>query len=149
MSRDPSKSYLADDLDFHHCSRIEALITCSNCLQEVAPILEKFGWPNDHLDRAVDLIAEQLQEPSSQGQGPIALSEDWSESPNGYFGLCPTCGQTDGYLNINRDHYFVCHEHKLRWLVGSNLFSTWRDEEPEVWQQNKALLSGYREIEPH
>jgi hypothetical protein len=65
MNRDPSKSYLADDLDFHHCSRIEALVTCGNCLQEVAHILDKFGWLHD-LDHTVELIAEQLQEPSSQ-----------------------------------------------------------------------------------
>lgn len=71
-----------------------------------------------------------------------------TDSPSGYFGLCPICGQTDGYLNIHRDHYFVCHQHKLRWLVGSNLFSTWRDEGPEVWQENNDLLSGYRMIEP-
>ena len=71
------------------------------------------------------------------------------DSQDDHFGLCPTCGQTDGYLNVDRDHYFVCHEHKLRWLIGSNLFSTWRDEDPDVWQKNSDLLSGYREIRPH
>ena len=25
------------------------------------------------------------------------------------FGGCPTCHKTDGFLNIGRDHWFVCH----------------------------------------
>ena len=45
-----------------------------------------------------------------------------------YFGVCPECGKTDGYINVGRDHWFYCKEHKLRWNVGSNLFSDWKDE---------------------
>jgi hypothetical protein len=58
----------------------------------------------------------------------IMKSLEKTDNRNGYFGLCPTCGQTDGYLNIERDHYFVCHEHKLCWIAGSNLFSAWRED---------------------
>ena len=25
----------------------------------------------------------------------------------GYFGLCPTCHKTDGYLNVGSSHWFV------------------------------------------
>jgi hypothetical protein len=42
------------------------------------------------------------------------------------FGGCPTCHETDGFLNIGRDHWFVCHRHRVKWHVGSNLFSGWR-----------------------
>ena len=37
-----------------------------------------------------------------------------------YFGVCPICKQTDGYLNIGRSHGFVCHAHKKKWCMGSN-----------------------------
>ena len=47
---------------------------------------------------------------------------------DGYFGLCPICKKTDGYLNIGRIHWFICKKHRSRWCVGSNLFSSWRDE---------------------
>jgi hypothetical protein len=45
-----------------------------------------------------------------------AMNED-------YFGVCPTCGSNDGFLIIGRDHWFICKEHRVKWLVGSNLFS--------------------------
>ena len=36
-----------------------------------------------------------------------------------HFGGCPTCHKTDGFLNIGRDHWFVCHHHRTKWCVGS------------------------------
>ena len=65
-----------------------------------------------------------------------------------YFGGCPTCGKSDGYLNIGRDHWMVCHKHKTRWLVGSNLFSSWRDESEEDWDKNTQLMAGYAKVDP-
>jgi hypothetical protein len=64
-----------------------------------------------------------------------------------YFGGCPECWRNDGYLNYGRDHWFVCHKHKVRWYVGSNLFSSWREEDEESWNENAKLLSTYREVE--
>lgn len=46
-----------------------------------------------------------------------------------YFGTCPECGSHDGYYNVGKAHWFVCHEHEVRWCVGSNLFSSWRTED--------------------
>lgn len=63
-----------------------------------------------------------------------------------YFGACPECGSNDGYLNIGRAHFVLCDEHKLCWQVGENLFSSWRSETEDVWQENHRLLSIYREI---
>lgn len=45
-----------------------------------------------------------------------------------YFGVCPECASHDGYRNAGKAHWFVCHEHRVRWLVGSNLFSSWKGE---------------------
>jgi hypothetical protein len=45
-----------------------------------------------------------------------------------YSGLCPVCRKNDGYLNIGRDHWFFCKEHKTKWCIGSNLFSAWREQ---------------------
>jgi hypothetical protein len=65
-----------------------------------------------------------------------------------YFGSCPECGNADRYLNFHRDHWFVCDEHEVRWWVGSNLFSSWRDETEEDWEANGQLLMGYRQVKP-
>ena len=65
-----------------------------------------------------------------------------------YFGGCPECGKNDGCLNIGRSHWFICHEHKKRWPVGSNLFSGWKEETQEEWLRNEKLLLTYEEVEP-
>jgi len=39
---------------------------------------------------------------------------------DGHFGLCPHCHKHDGYVNIGKGHWFVCHEHKVMWCIGYN-----------------------------
>ena len=63
-----------------------------------------------------------------------------------HFGNCSVCGEYDEVLNVNRNHHFVCHKHKKRWNVGSNLFSGWRDETEEIWKKNCKTLEHYEEI---
>jgi hypothetical protein len=41
-----------------------------------------------------------------------------------YFGGCPKCGRSDGLYNVSKEHWFVCHTHKVRWTIGSNIFSS-------------------------
>ena len=65
-----------------------------------------------------------------------------------YFGLCPECGTTDGFLNIRSNHFFVCDDCKTAWCVGSNLFSAWKEEDESVWEKNEAKLADYRMVEP-
>jgi hypothetical protein len=67
---------------------------------------------------------------------------------SGYFGLCRACGKTDGCINVGREHFFVCETHRTYWHIGSNLFSGWREEDANVWQQNVVTLSTYAEIRP-
>lgn len=72
---------------------------------------------------------------------------DWNSIPE-VEGGCPKCGRVDEILNVERDHYCVCHRHKAKWFRGSNLFGFWRHEDEETWQTNGALLQGYRDVEP-
>ena len=67
---------------------------------------------------------------------------------NEYFGGCPECGETSGYVNIERSHYGRCDEHKVYWPIGANLFSSWRQETEEDWQRNRELLGSYHEVAP-
>lgn len=69
-----------------------------------------------------------------------------SENDN-WPGVCPECGKNDGYLNIGRDHWFYCRKHRVKWCIGSNLFSSWRRETREEWEENAKRLEGYREID--
>ena len=65
-----------------------------------------------------------------------------------YFGVCPTCLKAAG-CNIGRTNWMYCKEHGVKWRVGENVFSGWRDETEEQWFKNYELLKGFREIEPH
>lgn len=65
-----------------------------------------------------------------------------------YFGGCPRCGQNNGFINIGRDHWFLCTRHKTTWCVGSNLFSSWREEDEAIWEENSNKLAGYMEVTP-
>ena len=65
-----------------------------------------------------------------------------------YFGGCPECGDTSGYLNIGREHWFVCDKHKTKWCIGENLFSGWRDETEAEWERNSDKLAGYNKVDP-
>ncbi|MCH8262388.1 MAG: hypothetical protein IIA77_04980 [Proteobacteria bacterium] len=71
----------------------------------------------------------------------------FSNKEDDYYGGCPHCKKNDGYLNIWRVHYFVCHEHKVRWCVGRNLFSSWRFESMEDWDRNIEKIKHYEEVD--
>ena len=51
-----------------------------------------------------------------------------TESSSNHFGVCPECHQTNGYINIGRAHWFYCAPHQVKWCVGSNLFSDWKEQ---------------------
>ena len=63
-----------------------------------------------------------------------------------YFGACPGCGRSDGYLNDGPDHWFICVEHRLKWRVGMNLFSDWRDETQVEKASARWLLRTFSEL---
>lgn len=65
-----------------------------------------------------------------------------------YFGACPQCGETDGYVNVGRSHWFYCAKHMTCWFIGANLFSSWQNETEADWQAAAEMLEAYEEVEP-
>ena len=65
-----------------------------------------------------------------------------------YFGGCPHCGKNDEFMNVGREHWFVCNRHKTKWWIGSNLFSGWKDEDEAVWTRNEYRLERFMEVTP-
>jgi hypothetical protein len=64
-----------------------------------------------------------------------------------YFGVCPECGLGNGYLNVHKTHFFVCDTHKVFWCVGFNLFSSWQEEDEQIWKENSKKLDSYKYVE--
>jgi len=65
-----------------------------------------------------------------------------------HFGNCPECHKTHGCYSVGPDHWQVCHIHRTKWLIGSNLFSCWHDLSEQQVFANAYMLAGYREVEP-
>lgn len=64
------------------------------------------------------------------------------------FGGCPQCGRNDGFINVGRNHWFVCDLHKTKWWIGSNWFACWRSQTPDDWKWGAEKLTPYEEVEP-
>ena len=80
--------------------------------------------------------------------GEVVRLANYKVETNEYFGGCPHCGKNDGYLNVGREHWFVCHQHRATWWAGSNLFSAWRDETEDDWRKNEGRMHDYEVVEP-
>ena len=67
-----------------------------------------------------------------------------------YFGGCPHCGRTDGCTNVGPSHWYFCKAHKTKWCIGSNLFSSWKEQtEDEQRHAYDAIGMGvFTEVEP-
>lgn len=67
-----------------------------------------------------------------------------------YFGVCPGCGKHDGYVNRGKEHWAVCVPHRVKWFIGANLFSSWKEETPEQQRLTLARIGfdDFAEIEP-
>jgi hypothetical protein len=65
---------------------------------------------------------------------------------NCYMGGCPECGGTHGCYDIGRDHWYVCHDCRTKWWIGSNLFSSWREQTEAGRRENEEMLAGYTEV---
>jgi hypothetical protein len=64
-----------------------------------------------------------------------------------YFGGCPHCGA--GLCeNVRKSHYGVCETHKVFWPIGSGLFSSWQEEDEEIWRKNREMLASFTQVEP-
>ncbi len=55
---------------------------------------------------------------------------------------------SDGYINLGRNHWFICDEHRTKWSIGSNLFSSWREETEEDWRRNEYKYAEYVQVKP-
>ena len=60
-----------------------------------------------------------------------------------YFGHCGVEGHEPMGINIGKANYICCHDCKVYWIVGGNLFSGWKLESEELWKKNAELLETY------
>jgi len=95
---------------------------------------------------------KEKRQPKEEPRMTPNPSEPNMTSECNYFGICPRCDQDNpgeqSMLNIERDHWYYCDEHKTKWCVGSNLFSVWRQESEADWAFSIAYLDDFETVEP-
>ena len=64
-----------------------------------------------------------------------------------YFGHCLIPEHENFYLNIGRQNWMYCDECKIRWFMGENLISTWRQENEDIWEKNYKKIKDYEELD--
>ncbi len=62
---------------------------------------------------------------------------------------CPECGGGAGrVVNVGRCHWAFCRNHKVKWTIGCNLFSSWKaqkqDEQRRIYDE--LGLGEYRSV---
>jgi hypothetical protein len=74
-----------------------------------------------------------------------------SKMSSDYFGLCPRCYKTDGYINIGRGQWYYCVKHRTTWYPGWNVCDSWRSQTLEDQQAIYAAMDfdSYQEVEPY
>ena len=55
-------------------------------------------------------------------------------------------GHETRLFNIGRGHYVACDTCRTFVFVGSNLLSSWRLENEDVWKSNCQSIEGYEEV---
>jgi hypothetical protein len=76
----------------------------------------------------------------------LSMAKVIYDNEDNYYGHCPFPEHENCYLNIYREHWFYCDKCKIKWYWGSNLFSSWKEENEDVWAKNRKKIKNYEEI---
>lgn len=93
-------------------------------------------WTKNEIQKIVDEIQED---------NPAGLIEAIQIAF--HFGTCDK-GHASYIFNVWRDQWMACDICKVKWLIGTNLFSSWRSETQADWDANIERHKDYKEIEP-
>jgi len=61
-------------------------------------------------------------------------------------GICPKCNKSDGFVNLGKEHWFICRDHKIKWFGGINLFEGWENQTVAQAESIAVMLDSYKEV---
>ena len=53
---------------------------------------------------------------------------------------CQSCCEKGQLLNVGSTHWGACTDCEMKWRIGVNLLPSWREETPDDWKRNIAIL---------
>jgi hypothetical protein len=126
-----------------------APITVLNAIEQVVGCIWEYkerefraSPSNNHIYRQLVVIRNWIA--GNKADEPASLDSSQPDE----FGGCPICCKHDGYLNIGRTHWFVCHQHRTCWAYGAGIFSSWSDGTEEEYLRNWERIKHYLEVQP-
>lgn len=61
--------------------------------------------------------------------------------------VCVRCSKPTCWIrNIGRQHWAYCEGCHLKFVVGENLFSSWREQTEEEWKKNWEFLKDFEDL---
>lgn len=109
------------------------------------------NWKMGYIGEPGDLLgfiwAARQPDVSAARGGSNEVAAARVDDPIDAWYRCPCCNDAKShYRNIGRDHWFFCEPCGVRWLIGSNLFSSWRDESEMDWDRNAMFLAQFKAV---
>jgi len=107
-------------------------LVCRECSRREAPAIH----------RALVAAHRDLDDEIAHG----APAEDRDDR----FWGCPECPPSrgpDAIYNAGKAHRAACHTHRTTWLLGSNLFSAWREESEQEQRDRWREIEDYRDLD--
>ena len=59
---------------------------------------------------------------------------------------CVRCGAQCACRNIGREHWGFCDTCRIKWCIGENLFSGWREQSDKVFEENRDFLKNFEDL---
>ncbi len=73
--------------------------------------------------------------------------ESQEQMDRGDFTVCVRCNKPTCWIcNIGRQHWAYCEACCVKFMVGENLFSSWREQSEEDWKKNREFLEDFEDL---
>jgi hypothetical protein len=108
--------------------------------EKLPQLLDNIITASERLAETADLTALKIGEITGEIKSTAATPE---LAPQ--FMTCPWCSEQGEWLNVESNHWGVCHDCHCKWPIGTNLLPSWQDETEAEWKRNAKLLAKYED----
>jgi hypothetical protein len=143
-----------EESDEPPAAKVEAARLKEKLRRTLARAQAGFDGPLPEYDRLLDLKAALKQADALADEAAAAQGLNLDVPSDTRFGACPECvaeappgmKHETHIVNVGRNHWRYCQRHKVKWRIGANLFSSWKEETEEEWQRNAEMLASFDEL---
>jgi hypothetical protein len=110
--------------------------------EKLPELLDNIIKESERLAETADATVSKVGELTKEFGYSAAADESGTELAPQIM-ACPSCGEAGELVNVASSHWGICNECELKWHIGTNLFSSWRDQTEKDWKRSARLLAKY------